>query len=119
MRSNDAADVVAKLFRFLFSEGVHGAVVIPDTESNKINITIPVSSERDWADTNELAQQIITVLRDTGHRMTAVKMREELERRGHIYCDRTVEGMLSRLRKDGKVTNEKNADPPGYAPCSN
>lgn len=72
-------------------------------------LQFPNASERSGC-----AEDILTVVREAGHRMTTSQIMDELERRNMLWGERTVKGALAVLVQEGKLTNDQNARPRGY-----
>jgi hypothetical protein len=70
----------------------------------------PPKKARKWVADRE----ILDVLKDVGHRLSTREILAEMTRRGHNPSESTVGHRLAEMVKDGRLTKDRKARPPGY-----
>lgn len=63
---------------------------------------------------SRIPQEIINTLKAVGHRLTAMQLLAEMAQRGYEWSEASVFNWCSRMVKDGKLTKDPSASPPGY-----
>jgi hypothetical protein len=58
---------------------------------------------------------VVAVLRDSPRRLTKPEIMRALGERGTPWGDRTVAGVLAKLHREHRISNDPDAKPKGYA----
>ncbi len=59
-------------------------------------------------------EAILQILREAGQRLTKRQILAECERRDWLYGESTLRHQLTDMVREGVLTNDSRADPPGY-----
>ena len=117
--STDALFQMAREWAAIFCPGrTITSLALRFSDGEKATVPVPVSvlSAQPAPDDSprDCEVDILDLLEEVGHRMTTVRILRELESRDQIHGESTVKTTLSRLCREGKVTNRTDTNPRGY-----
>jgi hypothetical protein len=112
----DFAQVEEALRAWMAQAGIRADQLVLNRRGHPV-LMLPLTSPPQPTEGNgrhNIPLEILKVVREAGKRMTGVLIFEALTERGIRTNDRTVNGHLADMVKDGTLTNDQKAKPPGY-----
>lgn len=109
MRSNDGSEI-ERLLREALAQGCSAKIVIVTIRGRKEksgpaeNAAEPTACEED----------IVTTLREVGHRLLVEQLLSEMERRGRLHGESTIRHTITRMRREHRLTREDSGNPRGF-----
>lgn len=109
---DDRASIIAALSTLLSSHQGSCVVLVEAAGRPLARFEVPSLYPENLND--PCKQDIFTILKDVGHRLTTTEILNELGRRGKDWSDSWVKAKLSEMTEDGLIDNSQKAKPKGY-----
>jgi len=110
----DRKALLASLHTFLDSVEDEVTIEVRLLHGGAFQVTLPAAPPPVRHDASTCRQDIISVLRSAGHRLTTSQILNALDKRYMTWGESTVKAKLAEMVRDGTLTNDPNARPQGY-----
>jgi hypothetical protein len=110
-------DLIALNLNFLHQLQAQGVTATVALEGNAVILSMPVPTTELTPPRQELeqcAQDILTTLREAGHRLTTDALVAEMKQRDREWSKSKVGHLLPQMRTQGLLTYDARADPKGF-----